>query len=257
MLDLSSNNTVSSLRDVWNAGVRVLTLKATEGTGYAWGASPGFAQAWHALGGICGHYHFLHPGSPASAYAEADAFVAHVSGTLGRGDFVVVDAETKGESDAQVSAFIDRVHAHLPGVPGLEYSYQAFFAETPLRLHRAWQRWVAAYGPAAPGLGWQAWQFTQTGRVPGIVGDVDLSHIKRSLIEPTLTYGCRIFPVLDAKRALSHAGFGAGMSLTSMTYGPGMRYQLARFKRAHGWAKADATGSILGSRAWTALNQYL
>lgn len=257
MLDLSSNNPVKSLRDVWDAGARVLTLKATEGTGYAWGASAGFAKAWHGFGGICGHYHFMHPGGSAEAFAEADTFVAHVRGALGPADFLVVDAETKGEGNAEVAAFIDRVHAHLPGRPGLEYSYQAFFTDDNIQLHRGWQRWVAAYGSTPPGLSWEAWQYTQTGQVPGIGGDVDLSHLKRSLIEPALTYGMNLFPVLDAKRALNRAGFGRGLSLGSMTFGPAMRYQLARFKRAHGWSKADANGSILGGRAWAALNRYL
>ena len=46
--------------------------------------------------------------------------------------------------------------------------------------------WVAAYGPSSPPMppGWQDWtfwQYTSSGRVPGIVGNVDLDYFNGSI----------------------------------------------------------------------------
>lgn len=257
MPDFSSNNGTVNLDEVWRAGVRAILLKATEGTTYPWTAAAGLAAHWHKLGGIVGHYHFMHPGGTAEAYAEADFFVAHVKPLLGVGSFVVVDHETKGETNAEVGAFIDRVHAHLPHTPGMQYAYEAFFGEAGIRRHLGWGLMVASYGPGVPPVprdwsAWTAWQFTRTGGLPGVNGHVDLSHIKPSLIQPALYAGNRSWAVLEMKQRLRKAGYRGFVA--SEGYGPGMVRAVLRFKRDRPRVfGAHPSGKVAGAAVWARL----
>lgn len=258
MVDISSHNSVRSLRDVWDSGVRVLAPKVTEGTTYAWDGHDAIARAWHGFGGIVNHYHFMHPGGTPEAFAEAEFFVRRVRPTLGPYDILTVDAETHGESNVEVGAFIDRVVQHLPGHRGLEYSYAAFLNETHIGPHKNWGLWVAGYGsssaPAVPAWkgGYSAWQYTDHGSVPGIAGGVDVSHLQRFMIEPTLHRGASNFAVLNAKRAMRKAGLH-GFTVNS-DYGLGTARAVAALRKRH---RLSGDGNVIGSRIWKILHAYM
>lgn len=257
-VDLSSHNTVTNLRAVWNAGIRVLGLKATEGTNYDWSSSNTLADEWHSWGGFVNRYHFMHPGNVGYGAQQADWFVKNIAGHYNqRLDLLTVDHETSGESDAEVGAFIDRVMAHYPHARGLQYAYESFFSSAHITRHHGWGLWVADYSAhvGSTPVGWPTWdlwQYTSTGSIPGIQGNVDISRVQRHIIQPTLHQGDNNFAVLDAKRMLRKAGFHT--FVMNGVYGWGTVRAVKAFKQRHG---LNNDGTTIGGACWNALNHYL
>lgn len=186
MVDLSSNNPAPDLKAHYAAGHRVLCLKVSEGTSYAWARSHALSAAWHALGpdAIVWHYHFLHPGLSSSGTAQADYFWAHVRGDIRAGDRLVVDCETKGETGAEVSAFVRRLAARAPHVPRVIYGSPYFLRDHHIRPVNGEGLWIAEYQASRVDFippGWSsylAWQYTdRASGVAGIPGHVDESHL--------------------------------------------------------------------------------
>jgi len=259
MIDLSSNNGPVNLDALWNAGHRVLALKTSEGTNYAWSGSHDYARRWHAKDGLVVHYHFLVPGNSASGVAQADYFYNHVKGSLGVGDILVCDAETNGESASEVSAFINRVHQHAPNYRGLVYGTAYFLRDHGIKPSHNWGLWLASYGskPAFTPPGWStwtAWQFTQTGHVSGVVGNVDISKIRPVILEPTLRYGQKSWAVSHLKEALHKAGY-RGFLVRNQKYGIGLRRAVHAFKKKHHFH--NTSGLVAGQHLWVALKYYL
>ena len=191
MVDLSSNNPLPNLKLHYDAGYRLLCLKVTEGTNYAWSASHSLAALWHSYGvdAWLWHYHFLHPGSVASGAQQADWFWAHVRTDIVAGrDRVVCDAETQGETGTELDAFWARYMTHDPHTPRVDYGGPYFFRDNGLRPHHDEDLWIAEYGSRVsfipPGwTTWLAWQFTQSATgVPGMSGQVDQSHLAPSAL---------------------------------------------------------------------------
>ena len=157
---------------------------ARVGDGYF--EDPRFDENWagiRAAGMTRGVYQYFRPGRDATM--QADILIRHV-GTLGPGDLPpVLDVEaTDGQSAAVITAkiheWMDRVEGALGRTPMI-YAARYFwntnvattdFASNPL--------WVANWGVMCPNTptawdNWSVWQYSATGRVPGITGDVDLN----------------------------------------------------------------------------------
>lgn len=145
---------------------------------------PGNYEAIAARGMVRGSYQFFRP--VRDAIEQADIVIRYL-GRLGPGDLpAVIDVEnTPGDAlpsravmQAQVRAWIDRVREGTGKTPMI-YTGSYFwddnvgsteFAEHPL--------WIAHWGVRCARLpaGWTSWTFHQTsdsGRVPGISGNVD------------------------------------------------------------------------------------
>jgi lysozyme len=124
-----------------------------------------------------------------SPEAQAAFYAAMVLGINGPGDLPpVLDLEdSKGLPAAQV---IDWTHRYLNTVQALTgrqpiiYTYPNFWrtqmANTTEFNH--YPLWIADYnGQSAPGplpggwSNWTFWQYTSTGRIPGIVGNTDIN----------------------------------------------------------------------------------
>jgi GH25 family lysozyme M1 (1,4-beta-N-acetylmuramidase) len=155
--------------------------KATEGTTYT---NPYFATNWarmKAAGLIRGAYHF---GRPAfDPVAQANYFCDVVQPTSGDLQMALDIEVTDGRSPAQVRswivAFINQVQART-GRPGIIYTGFYFWRDSagngsnlncPLWL-AAWVSNPTPYVPAA-WTTWSFWQYTSTGSVPGVKGNVD------------------------------------------------------------------------------------
>jgi lysozyme len=167
---------------VANSGIAFAFAKATEGLTYM---DPQFDTNWanmQAAGIIRGAYHFGHPGS--DPIAQADFFlntVQPVSGDLQ----MMLDLEvTDGQTPAQVwnwtQAFIGEIQAQT-GAPGIIYTGFYFWRDrvgNPLNNLNC-PFFLAAYvsnpDPYVPPAWstWSFWQYSDTGRVPGISGNVD------------------------------------------------------------------------------------
>jgi lysozyme len=178
-----------------DSGVAFAFVKATEGTSYT---NPYFADDYagaQRAGLVRSAYHYARPKSDLkSARDQADFFVRTAGRADQRGDLpLTLDMEESGGLPAKTlvawtHAFVDEVTA-LTSRPVLIYTYPYFwehamgntsdFADLPL--------WIANYrsgGPKEPLPGgwssWTFWQYTASGRIPGIPAAVDRSKFAGS-----------------------------------------------------------------------------
>jgi len=185
-LDVSDYQPRANWSAVHAAGYSFAICKATQGTGNVQTTFAGNMAAIRGLGMTFGAYHFLDWSE--DPIVQAQHFLSVY--TPRPGDLPpTLDCEACTAPSAafavdQVSGFIREVEKHLSGSRMLLYMSYSFpgdhleggsgFAGHPL--------WVAAYSsatePPVPDAWAKAtiWQWTESGRVNGITGDVDLDR---------------------------------------------------------------------------------
>jgi lysozyme len=188
-IDVSAYQGSIAWHSVAAAGISFAYIRAADGA-----ASPDgqFATNWRgasAAGVTPGAYLFYEPNQ--SAVAQADLLISQLRSVgFTHGDLVpTIDVETTdGEPQAVVVAnlriIVNTVSAAIGSLPAIYCSpawwsgniNSAAFTLDPL--------WVANWfvsQPSVPennwgGTGWQVWQFSDAGSVPGISGSVDLDQ---------------------------------------------------------------------------------
>lgn len=163
--------------------VTYVYLKATEGTGNSDDTYSYNFNECKRLGLKVGSYHFFRP--QLSARAQYDHFVAHVE-TRRQDLLPVVDAETmNGVSDALFQArllefceLLEREYGKKPIIyTGKNFYNKHIYGNTRLR---AYKYFIAAYSFIEPELyddnDYVLWQYSATGSVRGIRGNVDMSR---------------------------------------------------------------------------------
>jgi GH25 family lysozyme M1 (1,4-beta-N-acetylmuramidase) len=200
------------------SGIRFAFVQASRGSGAdctvkpaQCGPDPYFALnrvAAEGSGIRVGAYHraFASGGTVADAradaLAEADVFLAQVE-TLGSGELVpVIDVETPFTGMTAttlrtwVRVWVKRVNKRLGRKPMI-YTNATSWAATGNTAEFAKARyplWVAQWGVSHPtvpasnwaGRGYSVWQFTSSGRVPGISGRVDMDRLGKGLAKITV-----------------------------------------------------------------------
>lgn len=172
-------------RKVRKAGISFSYIKATEGADHV---DPNFRENWNGAGKagvVRGAYHVMYWCS--AARDQAAWFVAHVpkdSGTLPP----VLDVEWNGYSKtcpheigrdaalAKIKVMLAAMEAHTGRRPIIytDPKFHRDILEGELTDYQFWLRSTAAKPEAKyPGRDWTFWQFTTTGRVPGVAGPVD------------------------------------------------------------------------------------
>jgi len=184
----------------WSAvaasGTSFAFVKATEGPN---GASPAYTNPYFAgdfasAGGVGlyrGGYHMARPALPLSTAADQAGQFVGVTGTLhGALDLPpVLDMENTGglnptDLTAWAATWLSTVQ-QLTGRTPMIYASPGFWTSamgntTSLTAYPLWiARWTTAADPLPlPGgwTSWMFWQYTSTGSVPGISGNVDISR---------------------------------------------------------------------------------
>ena len=180
-IDVASYQGYPNWTSVKNSGRTFAFTKATEGTSYT---NPYFATNWARIksaGLIRGAYHFGHPG--VDPVAQANFFcnvVKPTSGDLQMAlDIEVTDGKTPTQVRNWIAAFINQIK-YRTGRPGIIYTGFYFWRDSagngpnlncPLWL-AAYVSNPAPYVPAAWST-WSFWQYTSSGSVPGVSGNVD------------------------------------------------------------------------------------
>jgi lysozyme len=180
-IDVASYQGYPDWTRVKNSGKTFAFTKATEGTGYT---NPYFATNWERMksaGLIRGAYHYGRPSI--DPVASANRFCDVVQPTAGDLQMTLDIETTDGRSPSQVRswivAFINRIQART-GRPGIIYTGFYFWRDAagngsnlncPLWL-AAYVSNPAPYVPAAWST-WSFWQYTSSGNVPGVSGNVD------------------------------------------------------------------------------------
>ncbi|MGE0792176.1 MAG: glycoside hydrolase family 25 protein [Sandaracinaceae bacterium] len=191
-IDVSYYQNQPNWAAVAGAGIKFAIVRIGDGTF----RDPEFARNWsetRANGIIRGAYQFFRPGT--DPIVQADIVVSAV-GRLGPGDLPVtidVEAPSPGVSPAvytqRIHQWVDRVTAGTGKAPIIytgryywdPYVASSDFASSPL--------WHAQYTTAScPNINdrwndWAFWQYTSTGRVAGISGNVDRNRWNGTLAE--------------------------------------------------------------------------
>ena len=183
VIDLSHNNTLTddAFHQFQSVGIQAVLHKATQGLTMD---DPAFAdrKARAAeIGMPFGAYHFATGDDP---IAQAEHFLAVTQGTLCR----VLDWEQLGMTYTGAVAFVNAIYRASGRYPML-YSGSAFLQEQltaqgvttsdTTTLSRC-PLWIARYG-VAPNIpmawaAWTLWQYSQTGTVPGVLGNCDQDY---------------------------------------------------------------------------------
>ena len=180
-IDVASYQGYPNWTSVKNSGKAFAFTKATEGTTYT---NPYFATNWARMksaGLVRGAYHFGHPS--VDPVAQADYFCNVVRPTHGdlqmALDLEVTDGRSPSQVRSWVVSFINRI-VYRTGSPGISYTGFSFWRDSagngsnlncPLWL-AAYVSDPAPYVPAAWST-WSFWQYTSSGSVPGVSGNVD------------------------------------------------------------------------------------
>ena len=178
-IDVSHYQGTVDWAQVKAAGTHFAFAKATQGTA---DVDSEFAANWagmRAAGLVRGAYHFMDPDQDAAAQAEH--FLATVK--LEAGDLPpVLDVEvTEGMSveglDAAVRTWLEKVAA-ATGVQPILYSDESFLDTELAQGFGAYPLWIAAYSetlptPPAAWTAWTFWQYSESGTVSGVDGEVD------------------------------------------------------------------------------------
>lgn len=205
-IDVSRYQGTITWSSVASDDVRFAIVKATEGRTYT---DPTFAYNTYqaALAGIpTGAYHVWTPSRSADdAKMEANHFV-HVAAP-GVGDVLpVLDMEMNRVPDGMPASvlldwarvWLNRVTARTgvrPMVYGSQYLFQTmlanstWFADHGFPLWFAWPRTPLPKSMPAndwQGQGWTFWQYSWTGRIKGIHGDVDRDKFARTNLQTAL-----------------------------------------------------------------------
>ncbi|HEX8361333.1 MAG TPA: GH25 family lysozyme [Longimicrobium sp.] len=164
---------------VRGSGVDFAFIKATEGATYA---DPQFARNWAAAadaGVMRGAYHYFRPS--VDPVKQAENFLR--AARIGPNDLpAVLDVETSEgvAGDALLRAvrtWLETVE-RATGKRPIVYTYPDFWNRYAAGSIGPYPLWIANYGRDVPQIpigwnDWTFWQYTSTGRVPGIAGDVD------------------------------------------------------------------------------------
>lgn len=154
--------------------------KATEGVGFT---ASTFARNWGLLKQALvrrGAYHFARPDQTAPI-DEANYFLG-VVGPTDAGDMLALDIETgDGDLSAWCLAWLEHVSYQRPNADVFMYSGLWFMQPHNLLVPALarYKLWIAAYqdtvpDPPSPWTKVSCWQRSASGRVNGIIGDVDL-----------------------------------------------------------------------------------
>lgn len=178
VIDLSHFNTVTSFADVKQSGIVGVIHKATQGTGWTDPTYDSRKQQALAAGLRWGAYHF---GTNDDGVAQAQYFLSKVN--PGPQDLLALDFEENPSSQmtiAQAEQFVTEINKQTGRYPGF-YSDalvgNLLGGSTNSVLANCWF-WRAQYSGSAPTVpptwsNWTMWQYTSSGAVNGISGQVD------------------------------------------------------------------------------------
>ncbi|MGG4214276.1 GH25 family lysozyme [Paenibacillus sp. FSL L8-0638] len=199
-IDVSHYNGNIDWQQVAAAGKTFAFIKATEGTKYQDNQFLINVQGAREANILVGAYHFLNATTADGARQEAANFARALDSAGGRLDLPpVMDYENnpKGLTPAQINevahAFLDEME-RLTGRQPIVYTGNVFASKFDPTFSM-YKLWVARYSTtqkptAVPAWNnWWAWQYSSTGSVPGIRGQVDLDEYNGTIDELRASLG--------------------------------------------------------------------
>lgn len=176
---------------VRDSGIRIVYIKATQGTDYV---DPDFERNYrdaHREELNIGFYHYVTARDINEASEEARFFASRIRDKV-QNARATMDFETFGElTTAEIRGIslrfletLERELGHLPVIYSDVSNASTHFADRRLTKYPLW---IADYGVSRPDMEnpwsrWSGWQYTDRGRVRGIAGDVDRDYFRRDIL---------------------------------------------------------------------------
>lgn len=190
-IDVSEWNGEIRFREVREAGIQLVYMKATQGTDYVDREfERNYTEAVRERLKV-GFYHYVSARTVQEAQEEAQFFAEHIrrkhKDARPAMDFEVFEDLSEEAIRDIGSAFLITLERELKIRPAL-YSDASnasrIFADS--RFTR-YPLWIAEYGVARPDMEnpwsrWSGWQYSDAGRVSGIASRVDLDYFRRELL---------------------------------------------------------------------------
>lgn len=171
------------------ADLRIMYIKATQGTDYIDPYLKANYDGARANGYAVGFYHYLTARNEEECHAEARYFLDALGG-MQSDCRMAVDLGNKDRLDVAAFSRLCRVFLEdveqLSGLRGMIYA-SASTARHDLHDLQAYPLWVAEYGVRQPEPNpywtmWTGFQYSNTGRLPGIEGSVDLDVFTNAVL---------------------------------------------------------------------------
>lgn len=176
---------------VRNSGIRIVYIKATQGTDYV---DPYFEQNYRDAdkeGLAIGFYHYVTARTVSDAEEQARYFASYIRGKHQRArpvmDFETFGKLTRPEIHEIALCFLTALEAetsHIPAIYSDSYNASTNFADDRLRRYPLW---IAEYDVTRPDMenlwsSWSGWQYTDRGTVDGINGEVDRDYFRHTIL---------------------------------------------------------------------------
>lgn len=191
-IDVSNWSGTIDWQDVANSGVEAVVIQASEGTFYRDPYLQEFYDGARRNNLKIGFYHFFNPGSSPTPVEQARYFFDTISG-LHVDIKLILDLEQTGglsnyELTRQALEFLQEVE-RLSGLDAAVYTYTNFarsnlYAGIGLEDYPLWIAQIDVNEPQPNpiwGNSYSAWQYSDTGRVPGIYTNTDLDRFYDSM----------------------------------------------------------------------------
>lgn len=179
VVDLSHYQPTPDWDALKGADIRGVIVKCTEGDHYVDHTFRARYDAAIAAGMPVCTYHFMRPGSIVN---QLDHYISTLNPR--RGERVCLDHEDNKVSLQDLEAAVQYLLSDKRGFQVTIYSGNVIKEQLGNRHSEVLAQtslWLAQYGTANPSWptetwpSWTLWQYSQTGRVPGIAGDVDVN----------------------------------------------------------------------------------
>jgi len=166
-----------------NTGIQVVIIKSSEGVDYTDTNFEVNYEGAKAAGLKVGFYHFLTATTVEQAREEANFFASIINGkeieVKPVMDFEQLDGLSTEDSNAIALTFAEEVE-NLTGYPVMVYSNAENATNVFGESLTKYSLWLAQYDGNEPSNDviwetWAGWQYTDTGSVDGVNGDVDLN----------------------------------------------------------------------------------
>lgn len=189
-IDVSHHNGVVNWKQVAAAGYKFVYLKLTEGKSYVDKTTYNNYIAAKNAGLRVGFYHFAHPTN--DPVAEVDFFLKKLGDMKADLPHCLDLEDNNGLSKSKVTAFAAKWMAYLQnqtGITPILYTGYSFIKSNFTSVLAKYPLWVARYsgsnrvkGFDNPGdaIIWDKWamfQYTDSGKVSGIKGNVDINEM--------------------------------------------------------------------------------
>lgn len=191
-IDISNWQEFVDFKSVKNSGVQIVYIKASEGDYFIDPFLNANYSGAKSQGLLVGFYHYFIPKNTNDAISQAKHF-SNVIKNLTPDCRLAIDIEvaeglTKTTISNLVKVFLEKVK-ELTNKDVVVYSYTDFIRNYLSKSLTVYPLWVAEYGtnkPANNGIwdDWVGFQYSSTGIVTGVDGNVDLNVFTKGILLP-------------------------------------------------------------------------